>query len=271
MELHFGLPGTGKTLYLVYKACALMQSTIYEVFNVYDEIESLNSVGFNFSKNFEHLIASNFDISSIGCKIPDLRTYKVNPFRLGMPSKDFKTDIFPFGFNFLVTECQNYWPSDMWQYLRPEVKTFWQTKRHGDYDFILDCQAPMDLAKPVRVLVDTFYEHTDLKHIYKNGVCVGHEFYLNKILGNSKLEEYLRTGNINLCEQIVEKVNICLFDNYDSYFCRMLHINGREKQDYKIIHFGQENDSDILTAPDGYFNKKTDRQGLKKEEVVFYA
>ena len=271
MELHFGLPGTGKTLYLVYKACMLMQQTIYEVYDTYDEIDKLNENGFNFSKNFEHLIASNFDIDSINCEVSDLRTYKVNPYRLGMPSKNFKTDVYPFGFQFIVTECQNYWPSDMWQYLRPEVKTFWQTKRHGDYDFILDCQSPMDLAKPVRILVDTFYEHTNLKHIYKNNVCVGHEFYLNKIVGNSKLEQYLKTGNEDLCEKIVETVDTCFFENYDSYFCRMLHINGREKQDFKICHFGDEDDSDILTAPKGYFEKKTDRTGLKNEGDIFYA
>ena len=269
MELHFGLPGYGKTLYLVCLATEYMQSTLYSVFDVYDEIDKLNKTGFNFSKKFEHLVFSNFDINSDGCKVPDLRSYKVNPFKLGMPSKGFKTDCYPFGSIFFVTECQNYWPSDMWQYLRPEVKRYWQTKRHGDFDFVLDCQNPMELAKPVRSLTDVFYEHIKYEEKIKDGVCVGHVFHMNKIYGNNSLEEYLKTKNDKLCEKVVVEVDTSHYGNYSSKFCRMLHILGREKQDFKVCHFGEEDDSDILTAPDGYFVKKTDRQGLTSEGVLY--
>lgn len=274
-----GLPGTGKTLYLTYLCVQRMLGTIFDVYNVYDEIDTLNKYGFHFTKRFEHLASANFNVNTDGTAIPNMRIYKVNPYKLGFYDKDFKTDIFPFDFVHYVTEAQNYWPSELWDYLPQRVKTFWQTKRHADIDFVLDCQNPMEIAKPVRSLSDEFYQFIKCEHLTdygrwiekpKNENIVKHRWTYRVFKGNLAFEEFLKTNNSKLCDIKTEVSDKSYFNNYDSKFCRELHLRGRNNEDFNIKHFGEEDDSDIFTVPDGYFVSKKDRNGVKKGSILYY-
>lgn len=247
-----------------------MFQSIDLVFDTYDEIDTYNSCGFNFSKNFEHLCFANFDINTDGGIVPDLRSYKVNPYKLGLNGK-FKTDIFPPNSMFFMTEFQNYAPSNMDQYIRPEYRQFFQTSRHYGLSIFVDTQRPTDVAKCIRDLFDVFIECVSVENLYYNGVCIGHKWKLRIIENSRFLEDYLKSNDNKLCVEIYHKSDRCYFNNYNSEFCRDLHIRGRENQDFKIEHFGNGGDDDILSQPDGFFIKKSDRANSFEEdcEVLF--
>lgn len=259
--------GAGKTLSVCNDAIEYMLYSYRNIIEFYDKVDYYNGFGFKFSKKFEHLGFANFDINASGTEIPFLSSYKVNPFKLGLYSKNFKTDLFPSGAIFFITEFQNYCDSDMYQYLRPEVKTFYQTSRHYGLDFVVDCQRPTDIAKKIRDLFDEFYECWAMEEIIKNDICVAVKMTYRVIRSGRVLEEYLKTNDEKLCE-IVTKIIPCRYNNYDSYFCELLHIKGREKQDYKIVHFGEEDDSDIFTEVKGYYLPKKERTKKESEEEL---
>ena len=269
MRMYWGLRGHGKTLHLVYDAIYnSMNCNILDLYDSKDQVKNLNSLGYNFSSNYEHLCFSNLDINSGGSPVPGLRSYKVNPFKIGMPDCKFDTDIFPPGSVFYVTEAGTYWPSSMDNYIDPGVVKFFQTSRHYGVDFVIDCQRPMDIAKKIRDLCDEYIECVDVVHVVdSDGVVCGHKWTLRRIVGSRVLEEYLRTNNKALCEEYTEYCPVCLFDNYDSYFCRMLHLVGRQNQDFKLVHFGEEDDSDILTPPPGYFIQRASLVESKSDDV----
>ena len=269
--LLWGNRGHGKTLLL----CYLMQSAMFQslsfIYDVYEEIDELNKCGFNFSKKFEHNVFSNFDCNTIGTGIPDLRTYRFNPYYFGFNGK-FKTIPFPPRSIFGFTELQNYYPSRMNDYIRPEVERKWQTSRHDGITIIGDVQRPYDLAKKIRDLFDYYIECYDYHEILTDGYCTGHIWNLRIIEGTRILDEYLRTNNKELCKEVKFVVKRCLYNNYDSFFCKDLHYKGFENQDFVIEHFGYGND-DVLTTPDGYFIPRKDlaksSTDSDSEEVVF--
>lgn len=268
--LIWGSPGSGKTLLNCYLGQQAMFQSFSNIADIYDEIDGLNSMGFHFSKNFEHTYFSTFDCNSIGTGIPDFRSYKFNPYYFGFAG-DFKTIPYPPHSIFGIHEMQNYYPSTMNDYLRPEVLRKWQTSRHDGISIIGDVQRPTDVAKKIRDLFDYFVECKDLVHIICEGCCVGHIWTL-RIIDNARvLEEYLRTNNKDLCTEIKFKVNRCLFYNYDSYSFKYMHTKGFENQDFEISYFGS-GDEDILTAPAGYYIKRSDvvkQKNDDEDEVLF--
>lgn len=270
--LIWGPPGHGKTLLNCYLGqCAMIQSFSF-VQDVYDEVDDLNSEGFNFTKNFEHLYFSTFDCNTMGTGIPDFRSYKFNPYYFGFKG-DFKTIPYPPHSIFGIHELQNYYPSIMNDYIRPEVLRKWQTSRHDGIFIIGDCQRPTDIAKKIRDLFDYYIECVDLKEILSDGYCVGHIWNLRIIDNSRTLEEYLRTNNKDLCREVKFRVNRCLYGNYDSFSCRDMHYKGFEDQDFVIEHFGT-GDDDVLTTPSGYYIPRGDlvrskRNNNDEEEVLF--
>lgn len=270
--MYWGLPGTGKTLCLVDDAIQDMLTSLLRTYNSYDNVDYLNTQGFHFSKKFKHLSFSNIDINTLNTGVPNLKIYKVNPYRLGMPNKKFKTDIFPGGSTFYITEFQNYCDSNMYQYLRPEVKQFYQTYRQAGVNFCVDCQRPTDISKSIRDLCDTFVENISCEELIKDGYVVGHKIKQRIIYSPRILEQYLKNNDERLCEEQTRIILGCRYQNFNSYFCKMLHLKGRESQDYKVIYFGEEDDSDILTIPVGYYEKRSEnaQKDNKGNGVIFY-
>lgn len=269
----FGNPGSGKTKLLTYLTIKYLMSSCEFIDYFIDEVKELNNYGFNFNCHFEHLGFSNFSVNTDGTEIPDMQTYKVNPYKIGLVGNSkFNTDVFPFGTNFFITEAQNYWPSGMNEYIRPEVIQYFQTSRHADISFFIDAQRPFDVAKKIRDLFDIFIECISCEDIYENNCYVGTHWNLRMIEGPKVLEEYLRTNNENLYISFEIDCPYLLNYNYDSKMCRMLHLNGRERQDFKFEYFGDKVE-DILTAPDGYFIKRSERvvnsENNDNTEVIF--
>lgn len=274
MRMFFGEPGCGKTLLLTHRCSNHMVDSFMEALDSYDIVDSLNEQGFNFSKKYKHLAFANYDVNSEGLKDPDLRVYKFNPYRFGFYDEKFETIIIPPYSKVFITEFQNYVDSTMYQYLRAKTKAAYQTKRHYfNLDFEVECQAPKDVAKNIRRLFSEFWHlYKKVEHIYKNGVCVGHKFYIRIITGYINLEKYLASVDESTYTEYTFTTNKCYFSNYDSYFAQEIHLRGRENQDLFIKHFGEEDDSDILTPPEGYWESKSDRAKKNKEEseVEYY-
>lgn len=268
--MYFGNPGTGKTKHLCMDVCHCMLNTCNSsaLYDSYEMINYFNSLGFKFETNYEHLGFCNLDINTSGLPIPDLKSYVVNPFKLGIKSNDFETDILPYAPNIFITELQIYFPSDMWDCLRPDVKKYWQTSRQYDINLVGDCQRPLDVAKPIRELFDIFIEFIKVEDVLRNGKLV-HKWTLRKIEGNRNLEEYLRTNNKNLCVEYVEYSDYFYNSNYDSYFCRLLHIKGREKQKLFVKHFDEINSEELFIPPNGYFVMKNEKYKQDKKEEIF--
>lgn len=268
--LLWGNRGHGKTLLLTYLMQDAMIQSLGFVQDIYDEVDCLNEVGFNFNKDFEHIVFANYDVNTIGTGVPDLRTYKFNPYYFGF-NGSFKTRPFPPRSIFGITELQNYYPSRMNDYIRPEVERKWQTSRHDGITIIGDVQRPFDLAKKIRDLFDYYIECYSYKEKIINGCCVGHIWTLRIIDSSRTLEEYLRTNNKELCQEVKFVVNRCLYHNYDSYFCKDLHYKGFENIDFQISHFGNGND-DVLSTPDGYFIKPKDlaKKNFETEEEILF-
>lgn len=268
--LVYGPCGSGKTLFCCNLVqCAMIQSSQF-VYNVYAEVDDLNSNGFKFSKNFEHLVFSTFEVNSVGTGIPNLRTYKFNPYYFGFSGK-FKTIPYPPHSIFCIDELQNYYPSNMNDYIRPEVLRKWQTSRHDGLTIIGNVQRPQDIAKKIRDIFDYYIQCYDYQEIIKDNVCCGHIWTLRIIDNNLALEEYLRTNNKDLCTEIKFRVNRCLYYNYDSYSCKHLHYKGFENSDFEIEHFNSIN-NDVLTTPDGYYISPKDlvvKDNNDDELVVF--
>lgn len=265
----WGLPGRGKTLLLTDLCIRGMIETFYMVDDVFDEIDELNEIGYHLNKNFEHLIFSNYDVNSDGSDIPDLKCYKVNPYKLGLKGK-FETQCFPMGSSFFITELQNYYPATMNDYIRPEILRFWQTSRHYDLSLYGDVQRPIDIAKKIRDLFDIFIECVSVEEIIKENRIVGHKWKLLIIENSRQLEEYLKSNNVKLCKEVIYISDECRYYNYNSKFCRLLHLKGRENEQFYIEHFGF-NDDDLFTEPNGYFIKNVSRAINVNEdyEVVF--
>lgn len=269
--LLWGNRGHGKTLLLCYLMQSAMIQSLGFIQDIYEEVDYLNDCGFNFSKNFEHVVFSNFDVTTIGTGIPDLRSYKFNPYYFGF-NGNFKTMPFPPRSIFGITELQNYYPSRMNDYIRPEVERKWQTSRHDGITIIGDVQRPFDLAKKIRDLFDYYIECYDYKELIVSGICVGHVWNLRIIDNSRTLEEYLKSNNKDLCKEIKFTVKRCLYGNYDSFFCKDLHYKGFENIDFVIEHFGI-GDDDVLSTPDKYYISRSELANNIKnnnEEEIFF-
>ena len=108
--------------------------------------------------------------------------------------------------------------------------------------------------------------------MYSDGECIGHKWTLRIINNSRMLDEYLRTNNKSLCEEIIYISDKCLFYNYNSLFCENLHYKGRENQDYYIQEFGYGDEDDLFSAPDGHFLPKKEKMHYSDKEefeVVF--
>ena len=264
----WGDVGHGKTLLMakLFQDC-MLQSVNYK-YLAYDEADYLNSIGFNLSKRFEHLAFGNFEVDTCGRFIPDLVSYIFNPYRLGLQSNKYLTHLTPSYATHFYTEFQNYAPSEMNDYLRPDFVRVFQIRRHLKIGFVVDAQRPTDVAKKIRSMFTTFIECVNVEHLYDGGDCVGHKWTLRVINNSRMLDEYLRTNNKSLCEEITYTFDKCLFYNYNSLFCENLHYKGRENQDYYIKHFGNGDDDDLFSAPDGHFMTKKEKMHNSDNEDI---
>lgn len=273
--LIFGLEGTGKTLLLSALAIEKMLNCQLDILDSYSQVDELNLMGYSFSTDYEHLVFSAFiKINCSGTNIPDLESYKLNPFKLGLFMRDYDTDFYPPGSWFFIPECQRVFNSYMQEYMRPEVSGMFETSRQAGYSLIMDCQRPMLIAKNIRDITNRFIRlYKPCTHVLnKDGVCCGHKLYIHEFRSNKDVETWESTGVEQNYEEYTLELDRCYFNNYDSYFFRYFHLRGRSDQDFTIEKWPDiENIDDVealsaesgMTPPDGYYKKKSD---LKKDK-----
>lgn len=235
-----GEEGAGKTLLSTYLGIQKMLRGQLDCWKSYDKVDSYNNLGYKFSKNYEHVVFSNFDINCSGTFIPDRKSYVIDPFRLGLYCEDYETQVIPPLSFVILTEAQRVFNAYMWNYLRPEVRAFWETSRQADVELVMDTNQPELIYKGMRELCNRvlyLYEKTEeIKD--KDGVVLGHKLFVKEFKKYKHFEKYYETNNENLIfEEYVLIIPKCVYKNYDSYQCRLLHLKGRSEDDYIFEYF----------------------------------
>ena len=278
MKLIFGPRGRGKDLLCTYFAIQKMFNGLEESYQSQEIVKKYNSMGFNFSTNYEHLLFANYDINCLGTFCPNRRSYVFNPYRIGLYDPNYSTDILPPLTLAIITEAQRVFNSYVAKKFRDSFFAYFETSRHWGVDFILNCQRPILIAPNVRELVDEFMYIEKLEHKYDlKGNCIGHTWTIIEWYEWQSCANFLKNGKLENYRKYKIHCDKCLFENYDSYFLRYIHLRGREKQDFKIEHFPTINSikdiekfGDIfgLTMPKGFLKSKETE--YSEEDSYYY-
>lgn len=273
-----GEEGAGKTLLTTYIAVQKMLRGVIDCWKSYSKIDEFNNLGFHFSKNFEHLLFSNFDINCSGTHIPSFKSYKVDPYRLGLYCEDYETVILP-PYSFVtLTEAQRIFNAYKWQYIRPEIRGYWETSRQAGIELICDTNQPNLIYSGMRSLFNRVIYLYDFVEEIKDskGIVVGHKLFVKEFKRYSFFEKYLQSANESLCETYELILNKCVYSNFNTYQCEMLHLKGREEQDYIIEHFPDIKTIDDINAfaesfglyaTEGYYVKPSSLESVQKSEI----
>ena len=234
-----GNEGTGKTLLLTCIAVNKMLRFRDYIYKAMDEIDSRNALGYNFTKNFEHLCFCNYDVNCFGTEIPSFKSYKVNPFKCGLSNDKYETLPYPPYTLMCWTEGKNYLDSYLYN-LFPNAYNMWiKTLRQAKIDIAVDCQTFSDICTVFRRITNRFiYLWKECEVIYDTyGNRIGHKLFVYEF-DNSVDADYFETKRDKRnCKEYELIINIDLWPCYDNEFCKYLHLKGRELQDYVIEHF----------------------------------
>lgn len=270
-----GEEGNGKTLLLVRIAIGKMLHGMEDTWKSYDDVREFNKLGFNFSTDYEHCCFANLDINCSGTSIPGRRVYMCNPFKLGYFREDYETDLYPTYSLFCITEGKNYFDSYNFDKFHASFISYFKTQRHFDHDLVLDTQYFGDICTPIRRITNRFiYLHKRVEHIFdSDGNVIGHKLFVIEWNSNRDIEYFERTAKKQNCKEYVLVIDdMCLFKNYDSKFCKFLHLRGREDQDFNIRVFPSINSIEDLELfgedfgfdiPDGFY--KSSKKKIKNE------
>ena len=273
-----GDEGTGKTLLLT---CIAVHKMLYfrsYIYKAYAEIDKRNSLGYNFSKNFEHLCFSNYDINCFGTEMPTQRSYIFSPYKCGLFNDNYETIPFPPYTLLCCTEGKNYLDSYLFK-LFPNSYIMWlRTLRQAKIDMVVDCQCFSDIVTMFRRITNRFiYLYKECEQVYNvEGVRVGHKLFVYEFNRNVDAELYESTGKKQNCKEYELILDLDMFDCYDNEFCKYLHLKGRALQDYVLEHFPDiktiddvENFAESIGAvpPDNFF-KNSKKVSEKCENIV---
>lgn len=275
-----GDEGTGKTLLLAAIAIGKMLHGLQDTWKSFDVVDKYNELGYNFSKNYEHLCFGNFDVNCLGTNIVDRKIYRCNPYKLGLYDPNFETDFFPPYSLFCITEAYNVFNAYLYDKFRDSFKGFIKTCRHGKYDFVLDTQCFGDICTLFRRITNRFiYLDREVEHIKDfEGNIVGHKLHVIEFRHNRDVENFERTSKLQNAKEYDLIIKKCIFENYDTEFCKYLHLQGRELQDFLVEHFPDiKSSEDIcnlleefgLLPPEGFFvsNRSRKVEVTKEEEI----
>lgn len=270
-----GDEGTGKTLLLTRIGVGKIQHKLMDMAKSVDAVEEYNKFGLGLECNYEHLCFANFRINCFYTEMSGLESYKLNPFRLGLYSENYYTDLYPPYSLFCITESRNYFSAYMYEKYQDWFVNFIRTSRQGDYDFVLDTQRFADIFVSFREITNRFiYCEKEVTHKYdKEGNCIGHILHIVEWKNHRDVEVFNNSSKKQNCEEYDLVLDFCLFNNYDSKFCRFLHLYGRMGQQFSIEHFPElKSYEDIiqfaedfgLVAPEGFY--KSNKKETKNKE-----
>ena len=270
--LIIGLEGFGKTLLLSAIAVKVMLNGLNDCYKSYDVVDRYNNLGFNFSKDYEHLCFVAFiEINCKGTDLPSRVSYDFDPFHFALFCDDYETDIYPPYASLFVPECQRVWPSYKAEQIRPEVYGNMETGRQAKFNLVMDAQRLMMVAKPVRDLCNRIIRLDKKCEEIKNskGEVVGHRLYIIEFNSNADAESYVNNGVKKNCEEYILRIDRCHYENFLSEYFEFMHLIGREEQDFRVVsHKEIESVEDInemtsILMPEGYLvskYKKKDKQ-----------
>lgn len=279
--------GAGKTLLLTRIGIGKMLNGMEDCYKSYGYVDEYNSLGYNFSKNYEHLCFSNFDINCKGTLIPDRKVYVCNYYRVGYFDPNYYTDFYPPCALFCMTEGKNYLDSYKWEKFPERYISWLKTMRQGRYDMVVDSQVSGDICTAYKRICGRFiYLHKKCEEIRNSkGELIGHKLFViewNDYRDLELFEKTTRKQNFKEYILIIDDVDNGLYDNYDSYYCRLLHLKGREEQDFRIEYFPEINtieDIDYFADEFGFnmpedflkrnYKKKVDLEITDKEDEDF--
>lgn len=262
-----GVEGSGKTLLLTRIAIGKIIHGLEDCWKSYDEVDFYNSLGMNLSKNYEHLCYTNYRVNCEGTEQPFDESYLVNPYKLGLFDENFDTDFFPPYSLFCITEGYNFLNSYLYDLFRETVKGWLKTCRQAKYGMVVDCHAFTDICTIFRRLTNRFiYLYKEVEDIVdRHGVIVGHKLYVMEWKNNRDAEVFESSGRVQNCEKYTLIIDKCMHENYDTNYCKYLHLVGRKMQDFFVQHFKDiENVDEIedmlesfgTIPPEGYFKIK---------------
>lgn len=271
-----GDEGAGKTLLLVRIAIGKMLHGFEDCCKSYEAVDEYNSFGYRFSKNYDHLCFANFAINCKGTEIPHRRVYGFNPYRLGFYDPQYLTDFYPPYTLFCGTEAKNFLDAYEWDKFPNRYVSWIKTMRQARYDMAVDSQSFGDICTAFKKITGRFiYLHKECEEILDSkGNVIGHKLFVIEWKHWRDVEYFERTTKKQGCEEYELIIDgICLYENYDSYYCRLLHLKGRENQDFRIEHFPEIKTIEDINAfadefgfsvPDGFYKTKN----KKKDEFV---
>ena len=273
-----GLEGFGKTLLLSAIAVKVMLNGLNDTIKSYEKVDQYNQLGFNFSKNYEHLCFTAFiEINCSGTNIPDRVSYDFDPFHFALHCDDgYYTDLYPPYSSLFVPECQRVWPSYKAEQIRPEVYGKMETGRQSKFNLVCDAQRLMMVAKPIRdlfnrilILENKVEEIKDMK-----GNVIGHKLFIIEFSSNADAEKFVNNRQEHNAKRYLLIINKCMYANFLSDYFEFMSLIGAEDKDYRIIpHIKIENIDNInsmtsILMPEGFLlDKKVSKSNLNKNEV----
>lgn len=270
-----GLEGFGKTLLLSYMAVEKMLIGEQECWKSWEKVDKYNALGYNFSKNYEHLVFVAFmTINCSATHIPDRTSYACDPYRIGLYMEDWDTDLYPPGATIFIPEIQRVYNSYNSERIRPRIYGYWETSRQYGVSLVGDCQRYMMVAKPLRDLINRFIvltkEITHVKDI--KGNVIGHKLYVLEFNSNKDIELWGSTGRKDNAKEYVLYLPRLTFGNYDSYYFEYSHLKGRYNQDFYIDKYPDITSIDDVEyiddteVPEGFLlSKKTTKKEVVEE------
>ncbi len=271
-----GNEGTGKTLLLTCIAVYKMLNFRSYIYKSYDEIDKLNLLGYNFSKNFDHLCFCNYDVNCYGTEMPTERNYKFNPFKCGLNNENYETIPFPPYSLLCMTESKNYLNSYMYNLFQISFIMWLRTLRQAKIDMVVDCQCFSDIVTMFRNITNRFiYLHKECEEVLNlKGERVGHKLFVYEFNHHADAELFESKHEKRNCKEYELIIDLDLYNCYDNEFCKYLHLKGRELQDYVIEHFPEIKSIDDVerfadeigaVAPDGFF--KNSKSSISSKTV----
>lgn len=263
-----GDEGSGKTLLLTRIAVGKMLHGLEDCLKSFDDVDKYNALGFHFSKNYDHLCFANFDINCKGTEIPHRKVYVFNPYRLGFYDENYYTDFFPPGSLFCMTEGKNYLDSYEWDKFPNRYVSWLKTMRQAKLNMAVDSQSFSDICTAYKKITNRFiYLYKECEEIKDlKGNVIGNKLFVLEWKHLRDVEYFERTTKKQNCEEYALLIDdVCVYDNYDSYYCRLLHLRGRENQDFRIEHFPEIKSLDDIeyfadefgfNVPEGFYKTK---------------
>ena len=194
---------------------------------------------------FEHVVYANYSfIDRFGRP-----RYKVNPFHMCLPNDDgIEYEEYLPNASFHIMEGQMVWKSK--KTINNYACGFFENSGHNGFDIFIDVQRVINIHKDIREITDRFITILELNHDYnERGKIIKSTWKCLEFYDCSIVDEYIKTKNNSLGEQVEYTFNGCIFDYYNSFSNQMAYYRKGKKPQ---VDYGED---EIYFAPDKFYDK----------------